>query len=197
MDRVHDRLEQRKALRRQTDTGATGIVCGSQVMLHRLPSRFIGTNEAQIAVPSPGLSSASAQAQDRRESSQRSYLARSAVGKVRTAVHGIPLLCVTQRVTVVGGGAPANDFSTSALSMAQATLNGSTGPPSGCATPQARDRVWIDPSLYAPNSTNEEAGKSAFGKPGTRASLNSWLPTSPDRLAVSWRSSRRCDAGGS
>lgn len=56
MDRVDDRLEKRKALRRQTDTSAdynTGIVCGSQVTLHRLPSRFIRTDEAEIALPSP------------------------------------------------------------------------------------------------------------------------------------------------
>ena len=56
MDRVDDRLEQRKALRRQADTSAdynTGIVCGSQVTLHRLHSRFIRTDEAEIALPSP------------------------------------------------------------------------------------------------------------------------------------------------
>jgi hypothetical protein len=56
MNRVDDRLEQRKALRRQADTSAdynTGIVCGSQVTLHSLRSRFIRTDEAEIALPSP------------------------------------------------------------------------------------------------------------------------------------------------
>ena len=56
MDRVDDRLKQRKARSRQPDTSAdynAGIVCGSQVTLHRLPSRFIRTDEAEIALPSP------------------------------------------------------------------------------------------------------------------------------------------------
>ena len=62
MDRVDDRLKQRKALRRQADASANynaGIVCGSQVALHRPPGRLIRTDEAEISRPPiPGLSSA-------------------------------------------------------------------------------------------------------------------------------------------
>jgi hypothetical protein len=50
-----NRLEHRKTLRRQADTSAdynTVMVCRSQVTLHRLPSGFIGADEAQIALPS-------------------------------------------------------------------------------------------------------------------------------------------------
>jgi transposase len=56
MDRVYDRLELREALRGQADTSAyddTGIFCGSQVTLHRLPGRFIRTDETEFALPSP------------------------------------------------------------------------------------------------------------------------------------------------
>ena len=55
MDCVDNRFEYLKVLRRQADTSAdhnTGIVCGSQVTLHRLPSGFIRADEAQIALPS-------------------------------------------------------------------------------------------------------------------------------------------------
>jgi hypothetical protein len=55
MYRVHDYLEQRKALRWQANTGPdydTGIVCPSQVTFYRLPSRFIGADEAEIGLPS-------------------------------------------------------------------------------------------------------------------------------------------------
>jgi hypothetical protein len=55
MDRINNRLKIRKALKRQADTSAdynTGIVCGSQVTFHRLPSRSIRTNPADIALPS-------------------------------------------------------------------------------------------------------------------------------------------------
>ena len=50
MDCVDNRLEYHKALRRQADTSAdhnTGIVCGNQVTLHRLPSGFIRADEAR------------------------------------------------------------------------------------------------------------------------------------------------------
>ena len=56
MHRVDDRLEPRKVLRGQTDTSAdynTGVVCRSQVPLHRLHSRFVGADEAEIGLPSP------------------------------------------------------------------------------------------------------------------------------------------------
>ena len=55
MDRVKNRLKYCKALRRQADTRAdynASIVCGSQVTLHRLASRSIRTNVADIALPS-------------------------------------------------------------------------------------------------------------------------------------------------
>jgi hypothetical protein len=53
VDRIDNRFEYLKALRRQADTRAdhnTGIVSGSQVTLHRLPSGFIRADEAQIAL---------------------------------------------------------------------------------------------------------------------------------------------------
>jgi hypothetical protein len=48
--RVNNRLKDRKALRRQADTRAdynAGIVCGSQVAFHNLPSRPIATPNPQ------------------------------------------------------------------------------------------------------------------------------------------------------
>jgi hypothetical protein len=53
---VHDYLEQRKALGWQADTSPdynTGIVCRGQVTFYRLPSSFIGADEAEISLPSP------------------------------------------------------------------------------------------------------------------------------------------------
>ena len=56
MNRIDDRLEYRKTLRRQADTSAdynAVIVGGSQVTPDRLPSGFIRTDKAEIAAPSP------------------------------------------------------------------------------------------------------------------------------------------------
>jgi hypothetical protein len=55
MDRINNRLKICKALRRQADTSAdynTGIVCRSQVTFHRLSSRSIRPNPADIGLPS-------------------------------------------------------------------------------------------------------------------------------------------------
>jgi hypothetical protein len=55
VDRVDDRLEQRKALGRQADTSADYDAVAarrSQMTFHRLPGRFIRTDKANVGLPS-------------------------------------------------------------------------------------------------------------------------------------------------
>ena len=63
MDRINNRFEHCKALRRQADTSANynaGIISRGQVILHRLPGRSIRTDVANIALPSRSVISLSA-----------------------------------------------------------------------------------------------------------------------------------------